>query len=247
MPVPFNQADFLRLLDCLSDGVYVVDADRRIVAWSRGAERIAGYRSDEVLGACCHENILVHVDCDGHCLCRSQCPMQATMDDEREREAEAFLRHRDGHRVPVRLRTLPLNDERGAPYGAIQVFRELSEGMSALGRLKELDLSAFADGLTGLVNRDGLEMTMRRRLQRFADDEQEMPFGVIMLDIDRFHELNLRWGEAVGDRLLQMVAGTLKTNCRYGDVAGRWDGQEFVIITGAVKRGVLYTMAERLR
>ena len=43
MPVPFKHADFLRLIDCLSDGVYVMDADRSIVAWSRGAERITGY------------------------------------------------------------------------------------------------------------------------------------------------------------------------------------------------------------
>ena len=51
------------LLDQLVDGVYVVDPARRIVFWSAGAERITGYTAEEVVGRCCADNILMHVDC----------------------------------------------------------------------------------------------------------------------------------------------------------------------------------------
>ena len=60
-----------KIMDCLSDGVYVCDRDRRIVYWSKSAERITGWRSQDVLGRACLEDILNHVDKDGHRLCKT--------------------------------------------------------------------------------------------------------------------------------------------------------------------------------
>ena len=57
------------LLDHFFDGVYVVDRQRRILFWNRSAENITGYRSDEVVGRCCADNILRHVTIDGDPLC----------------------------------------------------------------------------------------------------------------------------------------------------------------------------------
>ena len=51
-----------KIIDCLNDGVYVCDRDRRIVFWSKAAERITGWRSEDVLGRACLEDILNHVD-----------------------------------------------------------------------------------------------------------------------------------------------------------------------------------------
>ena len=47
-----------KIIDCLNDGVYVCDRDRRIVFWSKAAERITGWRSEDVLGRACLEDIL---------------------------------------------------------------------------------------------------------------------------------------------------------------------------------------------
>ena len=43
-----------KIIDCLNDGVYVCDRDRRIVFWSKSAERITGWRSEDVLGRACY-------------------------------------------------------------------------------------------------------------------------------------------------------------------------------------------------
>ena len=61
--------DSVAILDALPDGAYVTDCDRRIVFWNRAAEQITGWRRDDVLGHCCKDNILCHVDKDGHPLC----------------------------------------------------------------------------------------------------------------------------------------------------------------------------------
>jgi PAS domain-containing protein len=91
------QADpefYKRLLDSLNDAVYFVDRERRIVYWNKGAERITGFSSDDVLGHLCYDNLLSHVDGKGQELCRGHCPLSATMADGEAREAQVFLRHK---------------------------------------------------------------------------------------------------------------------------------------------------------
>ena len=93
--------DFEQMMNMLREGVYLVDLDRKITFWNKAAERISGYRSDEVLGSSCKDNILIHVDSTGRNLCNDGCPLHATMADREIRMADVFLHHRRGYRVPV--------------------------------------------------------------------------------------------------------------------------------------------------
>ena len=69
-----------KIIDCLSDGVYVCDRERRIVYWSKAAEQITGWKSEDVHGRACLEDILNHVDKDGHRLCGEEyCPLHRSM------------------------------------------------------------------------------------------------------------------------------------------------------------------------
>lgn len=69
-----------KILDCLSDGVYVCDRERRIVYWNKSAQRIMGWNSDEVVGRRCLEDLPCHVDKDGHRLCGNEhCPLHRAM------------------------------------------------------------------------------------------------------------------------------------------------------------------------
>jgi len=69
------------ILENIHDGIYFVDRERRITYWNKGAERITGYSAEEVVGSFCSNNILVHVDALGLQLCKSACPLTATMGD----------------------------------------------------------------------------------------------------------------------------------------------------------------------
>ena len=62
------------ILQLLPDGAYICDRDRRIVFWNDAAARITGWTSDHVVGKHCRDNILVHIDKDGHPLCGSAWP-----------------------------------------------------------------------------------------------------------------------------------------------------------------------------
>ena len=109
------------LVENMHDGIYFVDRERRITYWNKGAERITGYSAAEVVGKSCADNILVHVDALGRQLCKGSCPLVASMADGAPHEAEVYLHHKQGHRLPVWVRTSPLPAADGtvlAPRGA---------------------------------------------------------------------------------------------------------------------------------
>ena len=93
------------ILDAVSDGVYVTTGEREIVFWSKGAERITGYSSDEVLNKHCHDNILVHTEVLGKNLCFDGCPLQKCIETGEQQEVkEVFLKRKDGERLAVYIK-----------------------------------------------------------------------------------------------------------------------------------------------
>ncbi|MFZ5786381.1 MAG: sensor domain-containing diguanylate cyclase [Acidobacteriota bacterium] len=241
----FQDEFFRSVLDSFSDGVYFVDRERRITYWNRAAERITGYLAEDVVGSHCYDEILVHVDDSGKHLCHDGCPVAATIVDRAIREADVYLHHRDGHRVPVKVRVAPLVNPEGELIGAVEAFSDNSAQMSALQRIQELEKAAYLDTLTGLANRAFTEIELNSRLEEMR--RYGWPFGVLFLDVDRFKSINDRFGHEVGDQALRVVARTLASNARSFDLVGRWGGEEFVAILVNVDRERLAALAERTR
>ena len=233
------------MLDSVSEGVYFVDLERRITYWNRSAERISGYRSEEVTGSRCSDNLLRHVDESGQELCGELCPLVAVMQGQTDIRAEVFLHHKDGHRVPVTVKALPFYDESNVLRGAIEVFTDRSERLAVLAELQELRKENLTDALTGLGNRRYCDI----RLDALVSDlgRGEGSFGLLMIDIDHFKAVNDTYGHATGDRVLRMAAWSLANAVRRGDVAARWGGEEFVVLAPGADVAALAEIAERVR
>jgi diguanylate cyclase (GGDEF)-like protein/PAS domain S-box-containing protein len=241
-----NDGDqFKRILDELHDGVYFLDRDRRIVYWNKGAERITGYNAGEVVGSRCSDDILMHVDAQGCSLCDGGCPAACAAEDGEPREADLFVRHREGHRVPVHVRVSPLLADDGEIIGAAETFSDDSPQVAALERLRELEDLVMVDPLTGAGNRRYAEATIRARLDELR--RYGWSCGLLFVDVDHFKELNDEHGHAIGDRMLRLVAATLKANVRSFDEVARYGGEEFVIVCPNVDAGLLREIGERLR
>ncbi len=236
---------FHDLLSQLDEGVYFVDTQRCISYWNTGAEKISGYSAEEMLGSNCAYNALMHVDDEGKHICHDRCPLKTTMADGESREVNLYLRHKEGHRVPVTVRTSTLRDEHGRVIGGIEVFSHNPQKQTELERIEELERLTFRDSLTGVANRRHLQATLESRFAEFQRNNS--PFGLILVDVDQFQHFNDRHGYEIGDRVLQMVAKTLSTNCGPYDSVGRWDGEEFLVIATNVALDELVTLAEQLR
>ncbi len=236
---------YKRLLDSLYDGVYFVDRDRTITYWNRGAERITGYAAREVVGRHCNDNLLMHSDKNGKVLCECQCPLSQAIAEGRDRTDQIYLRHKDGHRVPVSVRVSPMTDEAGGLSGAVEIFNDATPAAIAYDRLAELEKLAYLDALTGLGNRRYAEITLEGRLDELH--RYGWQFGVLFIDIDRFKNVNDRYGHPVGDEVLKTVAKTLQNSVRSFDVVSRWGGEEYLAVIVNVEAEELLSTARRCR
>ena len=122
--------------------------------------------------------------------------------------------------------------------------REASTALSRAYSHRAAEVHASVDALTGLPNRRYFDefcglLARRRR----ADDA----VGVLMIDIDRFKDLNDRYGHAVGDQVLRAVGGAIVAAVRDDDVPARYGGEEFVVLLRNPSRDMAIDVGERVR
>jgi diguanylate cyclase (GGDEF)-like protein/PAS domain S-box-containing protein len=246
-PSPKDSAFYKDLVDNLFDGVYFVDLQRTITYWNHGAKRLTGYSVEEAVGRSCFDNFLMHVDNRGCALCAHRCPLQATMRDGQPREAEIYLRHKSGHRVPISVRAAPIRDTSGRITGAVEVFTDITAKKRIERRAGELEGIAYLDSLTGIFNRRMMELKVKQVLQEVQQFDRGM--GLIMLDIDGFKQVNDTWGHEAGDDVLRAVARTLSGCLRPTDLVSHWGGEEFLLILSNMQPSLaeLAKIAERCR
>lgn len=234
-----------RMLDSLHDGIYFVDNDRRITFWNKGAELITGFLAGEVVGTFCYDNLLNHVDGEGNRLCFGGCPLQATLLDQQDRNANVYLHHKNGHRVAVQVKTMPLYDEGKGFIGSIELFVPESRTFGDEWSNDELKTIAFTDALCEIPNRRYGELQLKKcRLEQEAGG---VSYSVAMVDIDHFKKVNDAYGHDVGDKILQMVSRTLSEAVRSMDIPTRWGGEEFLLIFPGLEEEHFYPVLEKIR
>jgi len=137
-----------------------------------------------------------------------------------------------------------LGEELQASYSEIE--RKVADRTAELGIIAEqLALRVLHDELTGLPNRTLFWDRLSHRIS--LADRHRTGFAVILVDLDKFKEINDTLGHAVGDRLLVDVASRIRGVLRAGDSAARMGGDEFlVLIDDAPTKDAALTVANRL-
>lgn len=234
----------LLILNNLRDGVYFVDTERRITFWNKAAEDITGYTQAEVLGECCQRNLLNHIDREGRPLCMLSCPLHATIVDGEQRRDEVFLRHKNGHRIPVHVNIFPVLQE-GETIGAIEVFTPSMPVVYEDKLIERLSDLAMTDQLTGLANRRKMESYIEYRLHELKRFGRK--FCVVFLDIDDFRSFNNTYLHEVGDQVLVGLSKSVSYSVRMTDMFGRWGGEEFVGVFEIKQDADAELLAEKIR
>jgi diguanylate cyclase (GGDEF)-like protein len=124
--------------------------------------------------------------------------------------------------------------------------REISQANEALiEKNRELHRLSITDGLTGLFNRKQLMDLFDMELAR--SQRYQVPFSVLIADIDHFKQINDTFGHLAGDAVLRRIADTLRQAVRECDHVGRYGGEEFLIILPNSSAPGAVEMAQRLR
>ena len=138
--------DIQAIMDSLSDGVYVCDAHRRITYWSPSAERITGWTAQDVVGRQCFDNVLCHIDKDGHQLCGEEyCPLHRAMitDTGSKGSLLVYAQGKDGTRIPMLVSVSPMRNAAGQVIGGVETFRDASTMVHDLERAKAIQQLAL--------------------------------------------------------------------------------------------------------
>lgn len=108
-----------------------------------------------------------------------------------------------------------------------------------------LETLSVTDGLTGLYNRNKLNLIISDQLARY--ERNKRPFAVLMMDVDHFKQLNDSLGHIAGDEILVAVAKVFSNSIRNVDFAARYGGDEFIIILVETTVGGAMNTVERIR
>lgn len=164
-------------------------------------------------------------------------------------DIEYRVSHADGHFLWVHLRAETI--ERGPqnePLRVMATFRDVDARKAAEFELKrvneQLELLTVTDGLTGVGNRRLFDKTLQDEWQRCA--RQDLPLGLLMIDIDHFKKYNDHYGHQGGDAALASVAQILK-KCvkRSGELVARYGGEEFALLLPGSDSAATAAVAQR--
>jgi len=125
---------------------------------------------------------------------------------------------------------------------ALSAQRRLEQASREAERYRRL---ALEDALTGLANRRQLDERLGALLREARTRGSVLT--VALIDVDHFKGINDRFSQAVGDEVLRCVGETLRAHCRLGDVAGRFGGEEFMVIFRSLDMRCAAETCERMR
>lgn len=132
---------------------------------------------------------------------------------------------------------------------SVRASQEVQDIHDALQRLETrtaaLLVEAQRDPLTGVANRGYMDMLLNEAFQEGSRSDAIV--GVIFADIDHFKAVNDQYGHAAGDAILESVARRITESVRQGDLAGRYGGEEFVVLVRARNASEIEFVAESIR
>ncbi|WP_111641021.1 putative bifunctional diguanylate cyclase/phosphodiesterase [Marinimicrobium alkaliphilum] len=160
----------------------------------------------------------------------------ATREKDRPQETELELMHKDGSLHTYLMVKFPLRNQLNEIFGVCTICTDISERKLAENALREqqsrLNYLAFHDSLTALPNRSLFYDRIYHSLSRARRSNSKV--AVMLLDIDRFKNVNDSLGHDAGDLMLKAIAVRLKESVRDMDTVARLGGDEFVVVLEGV-------------
>lgn len=203
-------------VDRVEEGIAIVDSEFRITRLNKASAARAGVKVKEAVGLPCYR--LFHGTDEPPAFC----PLRMSLVDGREHSSDYFERHMQGHFTET---IFPTVDASGAVTGCVLVLRDITK---AKRLQEELKRQASLDSLTGLFNR----RTVLGKLESALESARRYhtPLSVSICDIDNFKAINDTFGHNAGDMVLAQYGNTVKKELRRADFAGRFGGDEFVLV-----------------
>jgi diguanylate cyclase (GGDEF)-like protein/PAS domain S-box-containing protein len=231
------QRDFAAAFHAAPHGVAIVGVEGRFLHVNQKLAAIIGYSAAELKDMTFQE--ITHPDDLDADLVQVDELLSGELDTY-EMEKRYFTK--DGHLIWVLLAVAMVREDDGTPRHFISQIQDIS----ARKRLEEHTYElANRDPITSLYNRRRFEEELKRQIARCREDGESA--ALLLLDLDRFKNVNDSAGHVAGDRLIRLVGRSLDERIHDPDIAARIGGDEFAVILRDIDLAQARTVAEELR
>ena len=239
-----NPEIFRSILETLPTGVYLVDRNRKILFWNSGAEEITGYLRQDVVGHFLREHLLATSDELKDVDSDPTDPLSGVFRDGKSTTANVSILHKEGYRVPIVLRSVPIRSERGAIVVAAECFDINISASDRTRRHAVIAESGCLDEVLGIPARTFMEPHLRERVTAFA--ERQIPFGILLIQVDQMDHLRAARGPGVVPTVLRVVARTIENSLRTTDLVGCWSENQFLAVLMECRETEVERVAHRI-
>jgi diguanylate cyclase (GGDEF)-like protein/PAS domain S-box-containing protein len=231
------QRDFEAAFHAAPHGVAIVGVDGRFHHVNQKLAAITGYSTAE-LKQLTFQEITHPEDLDADLVQVDE--LLSGELDTYEMEKRYFTK--DGHLIWVLLAVAMVREDDGTPRHFISQVQDISARKRLEAHTREL---ANRDPITALYNRRRFEEELKRQIARCREEGEDA--ALLLLDLDRFKNVNDSAGHVAGDRLIRLVGRSIDERIQEPDIAARIGGDEFAVILRDLDLAQARTVAEELR
>ena len=225
------------ILDSIQDGYFEIDTRGRILQVNAALGGLLAYPDAQLIGAL-FEELLGAEQVE---RARQLFAQALQADDNGTSIFAAPFKRGDGRQAYCEIRFSPIQDLQGRLTGYHGILRDISDQMAYQNQLLEM---AYRDTLTDLGNRKAFAEQLNSALDQAQ--RQQTHLALMYIDLDRFKEVNDRYGHDVGDALLIALADRMRNTLRHPDRLYRLGGDEFTLLMPNTSVEAAEKLAERL-
>lgn len=235
----FNEKEhFKTTLLAVGDGVIAMDSQGFITVMNPAAEKLTGWSNEKVKNKPLEDILIILEEVSGN---PQKDPIKKVLDSREvvEMDTSTMLISKNKDKIPIEYIASPIKDRDDNISGVVMVIRDITEKKEKLDRIRYLSMH---DQLTGLYNRWYMDDAMNR-----LDTNRNLPFGVMVIDVNDLKYVNDVFGHKLGDDLLKALSKVLKNTLRTEDIIGRVGGDEFLILLPKTHKDELENIKYRIK
>jgi diguanylate cyclase (GGDEF)-like protein/PAS domain S-box-containing protein len=233
-PLDRGEQYFRRVLEHVPDAVIATDTYGQVTFANSAAQELYGIASEDALGRSIVE-LLAMFDTEGR---TDVDDITALVARDGQWSGELTQRSLDARDLLVEVSVSRLENDDGTVLGSVSIVREISDRKAAE---RQISYQATHDGLTGLLNRTAFLVELDRSVMSGRNPT------LVFLDLNGFKAINDLHGHHQGDEILRVIGGRLAGAIRPDDAAGRFGGDEFVLLVhGLTEQTATESYLERI-
>lgn len=241
---------YKKMLENLDEGVCFIDKSRKIIFWNNVAEKITGYKSSEVIGNYCNNNILHPIEDFDNYIYMNEDPQNTAINWKKKSIYSAYLNHSKDYPAQVFVKSVPFKNDDGNLMGDIQFFVK-----SDTVDIENFDIKTtkyfrrllYEDPLTGLLNRNYLMKYFNLKLIETYKLDNDLDNAIVLINIRNYKAMVHNFGQVAIDSFMVDTSKKILDSAGKNHRVFKWTNSSFIILCNKMNKIYINEFADALK